>query len=202
MPAVIQVPRRSFGVLLVGPLLLAVFAACGGGGEERAQGPPWGLDSIVLPADAESVVAVLEGLPAEVGGLARSPDAGTPLSPDVLLASERVDVGYGGARARAGVGVVSLEATRAFAEDPELTPADFLKMLAESGEVDVEAQQLDPDGALLYVASTGTGDGQAGYNVAWAAPEGAWFFTASADTPDVRAALVAAFVASVRAASP
>lgn len=201
IPAVTQLPRRSLRALLLGPLLLTVLAACGGG-EEKAQGPPRGLDSIVLPADAESVVAVLEGLPADVGGLARSPAAATPLSPDVLLASERVDVGYGGTGARAGIGVVSLDATRAFAEDPELTLADFLKTLAESGDVEVEAQQLDPDVALLYVAYTGTSDGQAGYNVAWGAPDGLWFFTASADTPDMRAALLAVFVASVRAASP
>ena len=70
-----------------------MLAACGGTGEEKAEGPPWGLDSVALPADAASVVAALETLPQEVGGLARSASDDTALSADALLSGEPTSVG-------------------------------------------------------------------------------------------------------------
>ncbi|OGO52133.1 MAG: hypothetical protein A2148_12545 [Chloroflexi bacterium RBG_16_68_14] len=156
---------------------------------------------MTLPADAASVVAALETLPQEVGGLARSASDDTALSADALQAGERVEVLYGEAPARAAVAVISLDATRAFAEDPELTFADLLSGLAESGEVEVEAQQLQPQGPLLYLTGTSTGDGDLFYFASWAAPDGAWLFNASAETPEMRAALVTAFVEAVQSMS-
>ena len=196
-------PPRGWPVrpVLLGAALLLVLAACDGAGQEKAEGPPWGLDTLALPTDAPSVFAVLEALPQEVDGLARSP-SGTPYSVDALLAGEHVGVAYGEAHPRPGVGVLSLDATRAFAEDTELTLADFLSDLAQSREGNVEAQQLDPGGALVYVVYAGTEDGRSDYNVAWAAPDGAWLFSASAGRPELRAAVVAAFAAAVRTASP
>jgi len=196
-----QVGWPSLRVFIFGPLVFAVLVACGGGGENQADRPPWGLDSIVLPADAESVIAVLQGLPSDVGGLPRQP--GVTLSAETLLAAGRAQMNYDEERAlTAGIGVITLNEVRSFAEDPELTLVDFLGALAGSGEVEVEDQELDRDGTLAYLVSTGTGDGRTVYTIAWGEPEGDWFFSASAHTPDVRRAMVEAFIQSVRAASP
>ena len=201
MRSMAQVGWPSLRVFIFGPLLFAVLVACGGGGENQADRPPWGLDSIVLPADAESVIAVLQGLPSDVGGLPRQP--GVTLSAETLLAAGRAEVKYDEERAlTAGIGVITLNEIRSFAEDPEVTPVEFLGILASSSEVEVEAEELDPDEALAYVVSRETGNGRTVYTIAWAEPEGDWFFSASAHTPDVRRAMVEAFIQSVRAASP
>lgn len=88
---------------------------------------------------------------------------------------------------------------QAQAEGNPPTPGDYLELLVESGEVDVETRQLDPGGDLVYVTATTTANGEPVYVMAWGEPRSEWLFSLSADSPDSRVALVNAFVVAVTA---
>lgn len=166
-------------------LVLAVgFTACGSNGD-RSPGapvdePPWGLDTIDLPDDAASIETVLEAMPERVAGLAR-------------LEVRANEVHYEGDTA---IRVINLR-------DTDLQAASVLEYargLSESGEVEVEQEELDEDARLVYVVCNSTGDGRRAYCVLWGAPDSEWVFAAKADSPEARKALVQAFVeASSRA---
>lgn len=50
----------------------SILAACDGDGSrspESAEAPPWGLDSVAMPVDKASIIAVFDAFPAEVAGL-------------------------------------------------------------------------------------------------------------------------------------
>jgi len=60
--------RRRSGILAF--LFVVIVAAACGGEEGKAEAPPWGLDTVVLPSDEASLRAFAEALPAEVAGRA------------------------------------------------------------------------------------------------------------------------------------
>lgn len=129
---------------------------------------------IDLPDDAASVEAVLAAMPERVAGLAR-----LEVSPN--------EVDYEGDTT---VRVINLRGP-----DPQATSVlEFAGRLSESGEVEVEQEQLDEDARLVYVVCNSSADGRRVYCVSWGGPESEWLFAAKADSPEARKALVQAFV--------
>lgn len=176
---------------IAGAALVVLLAACGKSGSSN---PPWGLDGVRQPTDAASITRVLGAMPATVAERDRASSSG-------------LQVAYG-ERDQIQLGAMRLGAEAA-AEGFPATADGFLQMLARSGEVEVEAQQLDPVGELVYVASTTTSgslrDGatvnvRTVYLLGWGEPNSEWLFSITADSPESRIALAEAFVEAVGSA--
>jgi hypothetical protein len=157
-------------------LLPIMVGGCGTEPETADEGrdAPWGLETIDLPDSRASVRAVLEEMPEEIAGLSRL---------EVL----RDEVHYeGGAR----LGVTRLGGDYL----PIRTVAELARLLSEGGEVEVEEEQLDEDGPLVYQLATTTGNGRQVYTMLRGAPRSQWAFTTVTNSPEARQALVEAFV--------
>lgn len=175
-------PKTLRGLGLSGvALAMLLLAACGRSANDQsgASQPPWGLDGVTVPSDESSVRRVLEAMPDTVGGQER-----LDLSPD--------EAAYEQMRLRA----LRL-GERAQAEGLPPTARAYLERLAESGEIEIETRQLDPETELVYLTATTTANGQPVYVMAWGEPESEWVFSLSADSADNRVALVNAFVVAV-----
>lgn len=146
--------------------------------------PPWGLDTVDLPDDADAIAEVFAAMPAEVDGV--------PLE----IADPEV-VGYG-ADERLRLRVLGLADIREFSGSTDMTVTDFLSVLVDSGELETAESELDDSKPLVWVASTGRVNGGLSHDAAWAGPDGEWLFTASADSPEARAELIHAFINAVQ----
>ena len=183
--------RRSIRLVVVTQVLVGLtLAACDQNGDPQ---PPWGLDGVTQPSDEASVTRVLEAMPTSVAGYERA------------ASYDPFRVSYGEPSV-AGLRVLPL-GEAAEAEGFPGTAGVYLRTLADSGEVEIETQRLDPGSELVYVVGTTTAStevpGGATINertqflVGWGEPDSEWLFAISADSPEVRMALVEAFVEAV-----
>ena len=146
--------------------------------------PPWGLDTVDLPDDTDAVAEVFAAMPAEVDGVP-------------LETTDPEFVSYG-ADEHLRLGVLGLADIREFSGSTDMTVTDFLSVLVDSGELETAESELDDSRPLVWVASTGRGNGELFHDAAWAAPDGDWLFTASADSPEARTELIHAFINAVQ----
>jgi hypothetical protein len=183
--------RRTIRLVVVAQVLLGLpLAACD---QNASPPPPWGLDAVTQPSDEVSVTRVLEAMPTAVAGRERA------------ASSDPFRVSYG-ERGHAGLRALPL-GEAAEAEGFPATAGDYLRTLADSGEVEIETQRLDPRSGLVYVVGTTTVStevpGGATINetteflIGWGEPDSEWLFAISADSPEIRIALVEAFVDAV-----
>ncbi len=184
------VHRRCFAVLAF--LFVVIIGATCGGEERKAEAPPWGLETVVLPRDGASLRALTAALPAEVAGRA--------LADREFVTGARYGARYTATgKPDAFVGGVSRENVEGF--EPGMTAAGYLELLArmfekdgfEGAPVEIEARALDLAGSLVCLVWNSTLDGTPWYAASWAEPDGDWLFSVWADTPETRATLVAAF---------
>jgi hypothetical protein len=166
--------------LFVAALGVLGLAACGGGAPDEPA--PLGLDTISLPDDRESVLALFDSLPAAVGGLARGEsDPG-----------RRLLVPYGPGKATY-LSAAPLETIRSRPGDG---PADVFAEIVESGVIGIEEEETSTGARVVYVLATTVEDGRNSYVASWADPGGEWVFAAQAFSAEQRAALIEAFVAA------
>ena len=147
--------------------------------------PPWGLDTVDLPENADAIAEVFAAMPAEVDGVP-------------LEIADSEFVAYG-ADEHLQLGVLGLADIREFSGITDMTVTDFLSGLVNSGELETAESELDDSKPLVWVASTNRGNGDLFHDAAWAAPDGEWLFTASADGPQARSELIHAFINAVQA---
>ena len=151
--------------------------------------PPWGLDTIDMPDDAQAVEATLGAFPEELEGVQRADVSATEVS-----------YGDGSTFVRA------IDLAQAQAEGFPSTVPGYLDLLESSGEVQVEDKELNPNAGFVYLVSTSTAqdspdaDARDTFDAAWGASGGAWLFVASASSPEEREALANAFLGAVSAA--
>lgn len=160
-------------------LMVVVLAGCGDDGPAEAV-DPYGLAPLVPPGSEQEILGVLEAMPAEISGFAKTVDV-------VALA-----VAYGGSN--------TLVAIPFPGGGPVSLAQDLSRFPSEPG-ASVETSQLDPESGVLWMVGSFTDQGGAGvvHIAVWGAPDGDWAFNASAATPETRDALVRAFVEAVRA---
>lgn len=184
--------RRTIRLLVLAQALVWLpLAACDRTG---SQALPWGLDGVTHPSDEASVRRALEAMPTAVAGRERS------------ASSDPFRVSYG------EHGIAGLRALRlgeaAKAEGFPATAGDYIRSLADSGEVEIEAQRLDPGSGLVYLVCTtttseeapggATVDEMTEFFLGWGDQDSEWLFAVSADSPEVRTALVEAYLDAVR----
>lgn len=167
--------RRTIAVLAV---LVLVIGSVGCGSDTGAtEDPPWGLDSVDLPDDVDSIERVFAAMPDDVAGLARL-DAGpneADYEGDALVTVMQL-----------GTPTENVSATNAL---------EFLRRLSEAGKVgEVEMEQERLDGPLVYTIYDTTGNGRHVYLISWGAPGSEFLFGVKAESPEDRMALVQAFV--------
>jgi hypothetical protein len=145
--------------------------------------PPWGLNTIDMPDDAQAVQATLEAFPKALDGLKR----------DEVTATE-VFYGDGSTFVRA------IDLSQAAAQGFPSTAPAYLGLLASSGEVEVEEKETNPNAGFVYLVSTNTAqdspdaEPRKTFDAAWGASGGAWLFVASATSAEQREALAHAFL--------
>ena len=145
--------------------------------------PPWGLNTIDMPDDAQSVQATLEAFPKTLYGLHRGEVTAT-----------EVPYGDGSAYVRA------IDLAQAASEGFPSTAPAYLGLLASSGEVEVEEKETNPNAGFVYLVSTNTAqdspdaEARTTFDAAWGAAGGAWLFVASATSAEQREALANAFL--------
>ena len=145
--------------------------------------PPWGLNTIDMPDDAQSVQATFEAFPGKLGGLRRA-----GVSPN------EVSYGDGSTFVRA------IDLAQAQAQGFPSTAPAYLGLLASSGEVVVEEKETNPNAGFVYLVNTNTAqdspdaEPRETFDAAWGAAGGGWLFVASANSAEERGALAAAFL--------
>jgi hypothetical protein len=145
--------------------------------------PPWGLNTIDMPDDAQSVQATFEAFPEEIGGVRRA-----GVSPN------EVSYGDGSTFVRA------IDLAQAQAEGFPSTAPAYLGLLASSGEVVVEEKETNPNAGFVYLVSMNTAqdspdaEPRETFDAAWGAAGGGWLFVASANSAEEREALANAFL--------
>ena len=177
------------GRTVLGLILALLVGACATTQTEVASlptDPPWGLDSVDLPDDADAIAEVFAAMPAEVDGV--------PLE---MADGDGVNL-QGADERHLQLRVLGLADLREFAGTPDLTVTDFLSVLVDSGELETAESELDDSKPLVWVASTGRGNGELFHDAAWAAPDGAWLFSASAESPEARIELIHAFINAIQ----
>lgn len=148
--------------------------------------PPWGLDTLAMPDDAQAVEDTLEALPERLDGL----DRGAVMATEVLY-------GDGSTFVRA------IELEQAQAEGFPSTAPAYLGLLASSGEVVVEEKETNPNAGFVYLVSMNTAqdspdaEPRETFDAAWGAAGGQWLFVASATSAEKREALANAFLEAV-----
>ena len=145
--------------------------------------PPWGLNTIAMPDDAQAVQATLEAFPQELRDLAQA-----DVSP--------TEVSYGDG----STFVRAIDLAQAQAEGFPPTAPAYLGLLASSGEVQVEEKETNPNAGFVYLVNTNTAqdspdaDPRTTFDAAWGASGGAWLFVVSAASAKDREALANAFL--------
>ena len=145
--------------------------------------PPWGLNTIDMPDDAQAVQTTFEAFPEELGDLSQADVSPTEVSYD-----------------DGSTFVRAIDLEQAKAEGFPATAPAYLGLLASSGEVEVQEKETNPNAGFVYLVSTNTAQDSAGadprttFDAAWGAPGGAWLFVASATSAEEREALANAFV--------
>jgi len=153
---------------------------------QHSSDPPWGLNTIDMPDDAQSVRATFEAFPEELRGVRRA-----DVSPN------EVSYGDGSTFVRA------IDLAQAQAEGFPSTAPAYLGLLASSGEVDVEAKETNPNAGFVYLVSMNTAQDSPDaeprdtFDAAWGAAGGAWLFVATASSAEQREALANAFLNAV-----
>jgi hypothetical protein len=163
-------------MILAGVIVLA--AACGDddADPEPSDGPPWALTGIEMPDTEEAVIAVLEALP-EIDGR----------QPTLLRDEESLGVDYGESES-GGVGIGAWPD-----DEPTKLLAQVIEHMTAEGPAEgltVEASALDPNGDLVWVASTDTET----FGLLWADPDGSWVFNLAGDSAEFRVRLIQAFI--------
>jgi hypothetical protein len=176
--------RKTIAVCI--SLAALVIGGCEGGASDE---PPWGLDGIVPPADEASIARVFEAMPETVHGLDRA-------------SVGRLGVSYGETQ-RVQISAMQLADT-AQAQGFPATAGGYLRLLDDSGELDVETRALGEAADVAYLIATTTSaselaDGtivnrRTEYLASWGAPGSVWLFGIKADSSEHRAALAQAFV--------
>ena len=145
--------------------------------------PPWGLDTIDMPDDAQGVLVTMQAFPETLDGLDRAEVTTT-------------EVYYGAGKTF----VRAIDLTQAHSEGfPSNVPA-YLDLLADSGEVQVEDKETNPNAGFVYLVSTNTAqdspdaEPRTTFDAAWGAAGGEWLFVASATSAEQREALANAFL--------
>jgi hypothetical protein len=183
-------PRFTFVASFAAAVLL-VLAACISSdvdgsssisqGSSPASEPPWGLDAAPLPETETDVSAVLAAMPTELDGM-----TGT-------IQGNEIDYGDSGMGEIAGSMETFLRVMTLGGEDFG-TGAPFIEAIVQSGGIQVEGQELDPQAALVYVAGT-TPAGEVDYaSIMWANPDSRYVLLIQATSPEQRAALIEAYV--------
>ncbi len=145
--------------------------------------PPWGLNTIDMPDDAQAVQATFEAFPGKLGGLRRASQS-----------PSEVTYGDGSILVRA------IDLAQARAEGFPSTAPAYLGLLASSGEVEVEKKETNPNAGFVYLVITNTvqdapdAEPRKTFDAAWGAAGGGWLFVASATSAEQREALAAAFL--------
>lgn len=148
--------------------------------------PPWGLDTVDLPDDADGIAEVFAAMPAEVDGVPLEMTA-----PD--------EVTFQGADERhLQLRVLGVADIREFSGSTDMTVSDFLSVLVSSGELETAEFELDDSKPLVWVAATSRRNGDLDYVASWAVPDGEWLFSASADSPEALTELIHAFINAVQ----
>lgn len=167
--------------------LLVFAAACTSDGttpvaspSSASDGPPWGLLSAPVPDSQEEIDAVIAAMPGELDGLTAT--------------AEGNEVAYG----ESGMGEVS-GAMETFLRimtiggDEFGQGASFIEAIAETGGLEIEGQDLDPDAPIVYLAGL-TPAGDVTYaSVMWADPSAPYVLLIQGTSPEQRASLVAAY---------
>lgn len=158
------------------------------GSEADTSEPPWGLDVIDLPDTAGEIMATLDAMPAEIEGVqAEMRDSQTVI--------------YGHDLSSFGINVLGLSDLQEFSGNPNLTTADFLSVLAESGELEtIEYQDIDDEGVAV-LAATSRGNGILQYTASWTDPGGEWLFSLTANSPEARTQLAQEYIAAAKAST-
>jgi hypothetical protein len=177
---------RRLIALSIGSLLVLA-AACTSDGEtpsaspsSSALGPPWGLLSTPVPGSQEEIDAVIAAMPDEVEGLTAT--------------AQGNEIAYG----ESGMGEVSgsMETflrIMTIGGDEFGQGAPFIEAIAETGGLEVEGQDLDPDASIVFLAGL-TPAGDVTYaSVMWADPSAPYVLLIQGTSPEQRAALVAAY---------
>ena len=162
-------------------------SSSGGQSGSISSEPPWGLDTVPMPDDAQAVQDTLEALPKRLDGLDRAE----------VMATE-VRYGDGSTFVRA------IDLAQAQAEGFPSTAPAYLGLLASSGEVEFEKKETNPNAGFVYLVNKNTAKDSPDaapretFDAAWGAAGGAWLFVASAGSAEERVALANAFLAAVR----
>ena len=178
------------GRTVLGLILALVVGACATTQTEVTSlptEPPWGLDTVDLPDDSDAIAEVFAAMPDEVDGVPLEMTDGDGLT--LQGADERQLL----------LRVLALADIREFSGSTDMTVTDFLSVLVNSGELETAESELDASKPLVWVASTGIGNGELFHDAAWAAPDGEWLFSASADSPEARIELIHAFINAIQA---
>lgn len=145
--------------------------------------PPWGLATAPLPGSQADIEALLGAMPTELDGLTRT--------------SGGNEVGYG----EGGMGEVSgsMETflrVMTIGGEEFGAGAPFIEAIVEAGGIEIEAQELDPDAPVVYMAGVTPAGGSEYASVMWAEPSSTYVLLIQGTSTEQRAALVAAYEAA------
>jgi len=176
-------------------LLLAVLALIGAGsctsdggdpattGASVSDQPPWGLETAPVPTSEEEIDAVLAAMPTELDGL-----TGT-------IGGNEIGYGEGGMGEVSGSMETFLRVMTIGGEEFG-AGAPFIEAIVQAGGIEIEAQELDPDAPIVYMAGV-TPAGESEYaSVMWAEPSSTYVLLIQGTSTEQRAALVAAYEAA------
>jgi hypothetical protein len=162
--------------------LTLLASSCGG----TAPAAPYGLELLRMPEGSEQIGSALSKMPGTLQGLEanRTSDRGGKLT-----------LSYGEER---GLSIGAVDWSRGEGGFPAQTAGDLLPRLAESGEIDVNASDLDGD--LLWFSGENHELNEQGevirtiWTMWWGSPASGWVFAVNAPSEEDGVALVPAFV--------
>ncbi|MBA2470668.1 MAG: hypothetical protein H0V37_14780 [Chloroflexia bacterium] len=159
---------------------------------------PYGLGSVMLPADRDAIGAVFDALPEVIAGEGQSPR---------VSSVDRIVVSYGETDSRFGSPLMLTALSFADGDffPSDFTAGDFVSMTSQTD--DYEATAFGREGDLVWIQSEttvsigadtlGTPDAsRVLHTLAWGEAGSLWLFAATAGSPDGLAPLVAAFAAA------
>lgn len=145
--------------------------------------PPWGLETTPVPASQAEIDAVLGAMPTELDGLSG------------VVAGNEIGYGDGGMGEVSGSMETFLRVMTIGGEDFG-EGAPFIDAIVQAGGIEIEAQDLDPDAQVVYVAGTTPTGGVEYASVMWAEPTAPYVLLIQGTSPEQRAVLVAAYQAA------
>jgi hypothetical protein len=142
--------------------------------------PPWGLDATPVPTSQEEMDAVLAAMPTQLDGLTGA------------VGGNEIGYGEGGMGEVAGSMETFLRIMTIGGQEYG-EGASFIEAIIQGGGIEIEAQELDPEAPIVYVAGlTPTGDVTYA-SVMWADPAAPYVLLIQGTSPQQRDALVAAY---------